>query len=265
MMNCHLFYTSGFLYKSTMKIIISPAKKITKEAELLFEHKDPVFINEAKKLSRYIKSLSFENLKKLLACNDDIAKLNYERYQDMDFERNIHHALLAYDGIQYKYMSPLIFDNDCFKYVSKHLRIISGLYGLLHPLDGIQPYRLEMQAKIKTEFCTDLYSFWGNKIYTELIKGENTIVNLASKEYSKVIEKYLTDETHFVSCCFAEVQKASGKLVEKGVYVKMARGEMVRFMAQNNVTDISKLKNFNALNYNYNEALSNEKTLVFTR
>ncbi len=248
-----------------MKIIISPAKKIKKEAELIFEPRIPVFLEEAKQLAQSIKAISFADLKTLLACNDDIAYLNYERYKYMDFEKNLYHALLAYDGIQYKYMSPLIFDDDCFEYVSKHLRIVSALYGLLHPLDGIQAYRLEMQAKLQTSFCKDLYDFWGKKLADELLKDENLIINLASKEYSKGIEKYLPDSAQFVTCSFAEEDKKNGKLVEKGVYVKMARGEMVRYMAENKVTDVEGLKAFTGLGFSYNQAISDRNLLVFVR
>ncbi len=248
-----------------MKIIISPAKKIKKEAELIFEPRTPTFLKEAKKLAAYLKTLSCPELQELLMCNGDIAQHNYERYQNMDFESNMYHALLAYDGIQYKYMAPLVFDDSCFQYVSNNLRILSGLYGVLHPLDSIQPYRLEMQTKLKTEFCKDLYDFWGNIIAEELQKEESLIINLASKEYSKVVEKYLKPEAQFVTCMFADIQKETGKLVEKGVYVKMARGEMVRYMAENAVTDIEGMKAFNGLHYAYNEKLSRDNLLAFIR
>ncbi len=253
------------MHKIRMKIIISPAKKIKKEAELLFEPTVPVFLEQAKKLSSHLKTCSYLELKKLLNCNDEIATLDYSRYQNMDFSHNIYHALLAYDGIQYKYMAPLVFDTACFDYVSKHVRIISGLYGLLHPLDGIQPYRLEMQTKLKTDFCKDLYDFWGSKIYDELEKDETLIVNLASKEYSKCIEKYCTEQMRLVTCSFLDVQQDTGKLVEKGVYVKMARGEMVRYMAEHNVTTVAGLKEFSGLGYVYNEAMSEKNIVVFTR
>ncbi len=248
-----------------MKIIISPAKKIKKEAELFFEPRKPVFLDKAKELSSYIKTLSYEELKKLLVCNDDIARLNYDRYQNMDFKNNLHHALLAYDGIQYQYMAPLVFDNDCFEYLSEHLRILSGLYGILHPLDGIQPYRLEMQAKLVSPFCNNIYDFWKKSIYDELVSDEKIIVNLASKEYSKTIEKYLSDDVRFVSCIFGDVQKDTGKVVEKGVYVKMARGEMVRFMAENKISDLNGLTSFTAFDFCYNKELSNKNTFVFSR
>ncbi len=248
-----------------MKIIISPAKKIKKDSELLFEPNAPVFLTQAKELCSYIKTLTYSELKDLLMCNDAIATLNYERYKYMDFERNLCHALLAYDGIQYQYMSPLVFDNDCFSYVAKHLRILSGLYGVLHPLDGIQPYRLEMQAKLKTSFCKDLYDFWGDAISDELSVGETLVVNLASKEYSKIVEKHLSPSVQFVSCSFADIDKETGKLVEKGVYVKMARGEMVRFMAENNVLKVEELKGFTGLGFSYNKDKSKENLLVFTR
>ncbi len=248
-----------------MKIIISPAKKIKKEAELLFEVTEPVFIERAKKISQFLKTLSFADLKSLLVCNEEIASLNYERYQKMSFENNLYHALLAYDGIQYQYMAPLVFDEDCFKYVSEHVRVLSGLYGILRPLDGIEPYRLEMQAKLKTPFCKDLYDFWGSHIADELARGENLIINLASKEYSKIVEKYLKDDVRFVTCSFADMNKDTGKLVEKGVYVKMARGEMVKFMAENAITDVEQLKEFTGLGYSFVSSLSNKNLLVFTR
>ncbi len=248
-----------------MKIIISPAKKIKKDPELFFESRQPVFIEKAHTLVSYLKTLSLPQLKNLLMCNDDIAHLNYERYKNMDFNSNPQHALLAYDGIQYQYMAPLVFDDEGFEYVSKHLRIISGLYGLLHPLDGIQPYRLEMQTKLTTSFCKNLYDFWGDSIYKELAKDEGIIVNLASKEYSKVVEKYLEKKAQLIHFVFADENKETGKFVEKGVYVKMARGEMVRFMAENKIYDLEGIKDFNSLNFSFNKKLSSEHTFVFSR
>lgn len=245
-----------------MKIIISPAKRMMTE-EVLDYKQLPCFLERTEKLRRYLKGLSYDELKKLLVCNDEIASLNYERYQSMDLERNLSPAVLSYDGIQYKYMAPQVFEDEYFNYIEKHLRILSGFYGILRPFDGIVPYRLEMQARLKTDFCKNLYDFWGANLYNELIKDDNVILNLASKEYSRAVKKYLTDDITYIACIFGE--EINGKVTEKGVYVKMARGEMVRYMAGNNIEDIEKIKSFNRLGFKYNEKLSNEKNFVFLK
>lgn len=137
-----------------------------------------------------------------------------------------------YQDIEVSYLE--VFEDDYFTYIEKHLRILSGFYGVLKPFDGITPYRLEMQARIKTDFCKNLYDFWNGDIYREV--KDDLILNLASEEYAKTVRKYLEPEVRFVDCIFGEM--IDGKVKEKGVYVKMARGEMVRFMAENSIHDI---------------------------
>ena len=114
-------------------------------------------------------------------------------------------------------------------------RILSGFYGILKPMDGVTPYRLEMQAKLELNGAKNLYAYWGDRLYKELRDSSGIIVNLASKEYSKCIEKYLQAEDSYITCNFFE--EVQGKLVQKGVYCKMARGEMVRFMAENRIEE----------------------------
>lgn len=244
-----------------MKIIISPAKKMINDCAYITEMSIPVFIEKTKKLQTYLASLSYVELKKLLVCNEDIAKLNYQRYQNMDLSYNVTPALLSYDGIQYKYMAPDVFEEDYFTYVNQHLRILSGFYGILKPMDGVVPYRLEMQAKLKTDFCKNVYDYWKDELYKELTKEDSIILNLASDEYSKAILKYCTNENRVIQCTFGEL--INDKVKEKGVYVKMARGEMVRYMAENNIQNIEEIKNFNRLGFTYNEMLSNENHYVF--
>ena len=252
-----------------MKIIISPAKGMREDTEYPKFQNMPVFLQQTNKILEYIKALSYEDLKKLLACNDAIARLNYDRFQTMDLHNNLSAALLTYDGIQYKYMAPNVFEDKYFEYVQKHLRILSGFYGILKPLDGIVPYRLEMQAKFKTPFCNNLYDYWMDSIYSELVSSEVAaalpveILNLASDEYSKVISKYLTDKVKFVTVSFGEIE--NGKVKEKGVYVKMARGEMVRYMAENNIENIGDIKSFDRLGYSYNHKLSTNEKYVFIK
>ncbi|MCI8521487.1 MAG: peroxide stress protein YaaA [Clostridia bacterium] len=243
-----------------MKIIISPAKKMMYE-EVISPKQTPCFIDKTEILMQYLKELSYVELKKLLACNDDIATLNFKRYADMDLHRNLTPAILSYDGIQYKYMAPQVFEDSYFNYIEKQLRIISGFYGVLRPFDGIVPYRLEMQAKLKTDFCKNLYDFWGGDIYSEV--KDDLILNLASEEYAKTVQKHVESDVRFIDCIFGEM--IDGKVREKGVYVKMARGEMVRFMAENNIQDIDDIKNFNRLDFSYNESLSEENKFVFLK
>lgn len=243
-----------------MRIIISPAKKMMYEDTIPYKQL-PVFLDKTEQLMKYLKSLPYDELKKLLVCNDEIASLNYERYANMDLHQNLTPAILSYDGIQYKYMAPQVFEDSYFEYIEKHLRIISGFYGVLKPFDGITPYRLEMQTRLKTDFCKNLYDFWGADIYTQ-IKDE-LILNLASEEYAKTVRKYIEPEIRFVDCVFGEI--TDGKVREKGVYVKMARGEMVRFMAENNICDINDIKHFNRLGFSYSEQLSEENKYVFVK
>ena len=246
-----------------MKIIISPAKNMSIKTDAIAPSGEPVFIEKTQQLVTYLQSLSYAELKKLLACNDKLAQLNFERYKDMDLHCGTNPALVSYEGIQYQYMAPRVFTTEYFEYAEKHLRILSGLYGILKPFDGIIPYRLEMQAKLSTDFCKNLYDFWGNSLYNELTNNDKIILNLASEEYSKCIKKYLTAEDRFITCRFAE--KVNGKLQEKGVYVKMARGEMVRFMVEHNVEYIEDVKNFTGMNYHFDQSISTESLYVFTR
>ena len=246
-----------------MRIIISPAKKMRTDNDDMSHRSLPIFINEAQRLKDHLSSMSYEDLKALWGCNDSIAQLNYDRLMSMDLYSNLTPAILAYDGIQYQYMAPHVFEDAYFDYIESHLRIISGFYGILRPFDGITPYRLEMQAKLKTDFCTGLYDYWGDTIYRELVKDNDIILNLASAEYSKVVTKYLSDEVKMITCVFGEL--IDGKIKEKGVYVKMARGEMVRYMAENTITDLEAIQGFDRLGYKYSDEYSSADKYVFIK
>jgi len=246
-----------------MKIIISPAKKMNRYTDEPGYARLPFFLREAEQLKECLRGFSYEALKRLLCTNDRIATLNFERYRDMDLLRDPAPALLSYDGIQYQYMAPQVFERSYFDYVENHLRILSGFYGLLRPLDGIVPYRLEMQAKLKMDFCDNLYGFWGGKLYSRLTRNDHTILNLASAEYSRAISKYLTPEVTYITCTFGEWE--NGKIREKGVYVKMARGEMVRFMAENKIEKPGDVKYFNRLGYSYRSGLSTPTNYIFLK
>lgn len=245
-----------------MKAIISPAKKMKTEEVIDFES-TPVFIDRSKLLMKYIKSLSYKEAKSLWACNDRIASLNFVRFQSMELENNLSPALLSYEGLQYQYMAPGIFTNDEFEWVSNNLRILSGLYGILKPFDGITPYRLEMQANVKLQKYDSLYGFWGDLLYKELVKDDNVILNLASNEYSKCIKKYLKSEDLFIDFVFAE--EVSGKLKQKGTLAKMARGKMVRYLASINAVKPEEAQGFIELGFKFDKDKSNEKKYVFIK
>lgn len=249
--------------KQNINIIISPAKKMNICDDDLAPYSIPCFMNKTTILYEALKNFSYTELKKLLACNDQIAELNYDRYLHMDLNKAFTPAILSYEGIQYKYMSPNSFSNDEFEYINKHLKIISGFYGVLKPFDGVTPYRLEMQAKLKVNNFKDLYSFWGDSIYKEVVKDCNIILNLASKEYSKIIEKYLSSNDKYITCVFGTLQDS--KIKVKATEAKMARGLMVRYLARNKIYNIEDIKNFSDLSFKYSEKHSSENELVFLK
>ena len=247
-----------------MKIIISPAKKMRQEVAGIDALSKPVFLKQTRQLSDYLKTLTLPELKKLLACNDQLAALNYERFQHMDLNQIGEPALWMYEGIQYRYMAVNVFDDAQIAYAQEHLRILSGFYGVLKPMDGIVPYRLEMQAKLKTDFCENLYDFWKDALYEELSKDKELILNLASEEYSRCISRYRKEPIQLIQVIFGEEQ-TDGSIKEKGVYAKMARGEMVRYLCEHQIDSPDEIKAFDRLHYQYDEKRSNEQTYVFVR
>ena len=246
-----------------MRIIISPAKKMNVDTDS-FPYRDlPEFLTSTEELCRKMQSMSYEELKKLWKCNDQIAQLNVRRLGDMDLRKGLTPALLAYEGIQYQYMAPGVFTDGEYAYIQEHLRILSGFYGILKPFDGVTPYRLEMQAKLKIGQCKDLYAYWGDRLAKALLAETDCILNLASKEYSICISKYLPASVRFITCVFGE--EKSGKVIEKGTMCKIARGEMVRFMAQNQIQTPEQIRSFDRLNYRFDGVRSDESTYVFLR
>ena len=246
-----------------MRIIISPAKQMREDVDSLEPRSLPVFLDRAERLRDHISGLSFEEQKRLWACNDRIAKENRERFLDMDLRRGLTPAILSYDGIQYKYMAPSVFETGELSYIEEHLRILSGFYGVLRPMDGVRPYRLEMQARASVDGYKDLYDLWGSSLYEEVVDDSRIIINLASKEYSRCIERYIGLEDRYISCIFGEL--SGEKVVQKGVYAKMARGEMVRFMASRGIEEPEQLREFDWSGYGYDESRSTDTEYVFIR
>lgn len=243
-----------------MKIIISPAKKMVNSSDDFLPESTPVFLKETQILLDELKTYSKSELKDVLQCNDQLLNLNYERFQTMNLSKNCSCALMSYVGLQYQHMGSHLFSLDQFQYLQNHLRILSGFYGVLRPLDGIVPYRLEMQAKLKE---TEVMDYWGSKLYDELVKDDELILNLASKEYSQMIKKYQKKNVEIIDVDFLCSHK--GKLVTKATEAKMARGSMVRFCAEHHITNIEQLFDFNEYGYIYHPDHSDAHHLVFIK
>ena len=246
-----------------MRIIISPTKRMEVDTDSLPWQALPTFLSRSERLLEALRAMDAPSLKQLWQCNEQILLLNLERLEGMDLRRNLTPAILSYKGIQYRYMAPGVFTDLEYAYVQNRLRILSGFYGLLRPFDGVTPYRLEMQARLEVGQAKDLYSFWGNIIAQQLFKETDCILNLASREYSLCVSQYLTPSTRFLTCVFGEDRK--GRVVEKGTLCKMARGEMVRWLAENQVSDPEAVKGFNHLGYQYAPRYSSRDVFVFLR
>lgn len=246
-----------------MRIIISPAKKMNADNDSFAPEDLPQFLQETDMLKAVLQGMTDKALQDLWQCNDTIAKLNVERLRTMKLSRNLTPAVLAYEGLQYQYMAPNVFEVKHFAYIRKHLRILSGFYGMLRPFDGVTPYRLEMRSGLSVNGRKDLYDFWGCKLASKLASETGLVLNLASKEYSKAIEPHLPPTVRFLTCTFGELK--GGKLLEKGTVCKMARGQMVRWLAENDVTESENIKSFADLGYQFAGKYSCNDNFVFLK
>ena len=246
-----------------MKILLSPAKKMNVNTDSLPIQGMPVFLEQTCEILDWLRTKSFAELKRLWKCNDKIVELNLQRLEHMDLQKQLTPAVLSYEGIAYQYMAPAVFEKEQCTYVQEHLRILSAFYGVLKPMDGVTPYGLEMQAKAEVAGHKDLYDFWGRRLYEEVRNDSGVMINLASREYSRCVEKYLTDRDTCITCTFGEM--SGEKVITKGTYAKMARGEMVRFMAEHNVENPENMKAFDRLGYHFDDKLSSETEYVFIK
>ena len=253
-----------------MLILIPSSKTLDfSKTQSVKYHTIPVFIKESEELISILKDFSAEELMKLMKISKTLADTNFNRFKkwnSLSSEKS-KVALLAFKGDVYENIrAGSLTTSDC-EFANHHLRIISGLYGLLRPLDLIQAYRLEMGAKLNNNMGGDLYKFWKTKITHEVRKvveekNLNIILNLSSNEYYKAIdEKSL--RTPVISVSFKQKQQSTYKTL--GLFSKKARGEMVNFIIKNRIVKPADLKDFCEENYTYNSALSSEKEWVYTR
>ncbi|MFD0898105.1 peroxide stress protein YaaA [Loigolactobacillus binensis] len=244
-----------------MKIIIAPAKKMRLDTDSFAIAALPQYLAETQQILTTMRQLSYAQLRSLWACNEKLAKANYRSLQQINLKERLTPALLAFSGIQYQYMAPDVFTAPALAYVQANLRILSGFYGILRPFDGVVPYRLEMQARLKVGQSPNLYDFWGVKPYQALQTNTEPIINLASQEYAKIIQRHLQPDTPLIDIVFGHW--IDGKIKTRATLAKMARGEMVRFMAENNIQRLAELRQFNRLNYQFMPELATKTKLVF--
>ncbi len=246
-----------------MRLIISPAKKMNVDRDSFPVSALPRFLDRTERLCHALQAMEPAALKTLWKCSDAIAKLNVERLERMELRQGLTPAFLSYEGIQYRYMAPGVFTAAELAWVEEHLRILSGFYGILRPMDGVTPYRLEMQAKLAVDGHKDLYDFWGGQLAEAIFAETDCVVNLASKEYSRCVTDHVPPGKRVVTCVFGEEQ--NGKIIEKGTLCKMARGEMVRFAAERQAQSPEELRAFDRLGYRFAPERSDEETYVFIK
>lgn len=244
-----------------MKIVVSPAKTMIENTDSYIGNSIPTYIDYSRMLLDEIRQKSYEEMKEIWKCNDKIANENFDRFKNMNLQGNLSPAIFSYQGIQYQYMAVNVMESFSLEYIRENLYILSGFFGILRTFDVVSPYRLEMQAKLEIGDCKNLYEFWGDKIYRKLFETGEVVINLASKEYSKIIESYLSKEDKFITCVFAE--KKDGKIVQKATLAKMARGEMVNFLATNDIQNEEEIKKFDRLGFVFDKGLSNDNRYVF--
>ncbi|UZD24450.1 peroxide stress protein YaaA [Algoriphagus halophytocola] len=250
-----------------MLILISPAKTLDYSAPNFNESTQPDFQTDARSLVRVMKKKSADEIGKLMHISENLANLNEERFKtfqkDFTFD-NSKQALLAFKGDVYTKIDVDEYKKEDFDFAQQHLRILSGLYGLLKPLDLIQPYRLEMGTKLETSKGKNLYEFWDKKIAKAINKAADgqPIVNLASQEYFKAVH-LKTLKSPVITINFKEHKENGYQIV--GFFAKQARGMMTNFAIKNRISDPELLKTFNEEGYEYSTQLSSESEWVFVR
>ena len=248
-------------------IIISPAKNLNILPEThSFKLSEPFFNNDTNSLVRKLKKLKFSNLKNLMNISDSLTELNLQRLKDFDSHNNVcKPAVFLFSGDTFNGLSIRSFSKEMLSFAQDRLRILSGLYGLLRPLDLIQPYRLEMGTKLAFDSNKNLYDYWRKKITEQLnleLYDNEPILNLASNEYFKAIDsKVIKSDVYTAN--FKQFKNGEFKTI--AIFSKKARGMMTRFIIDNNISEMTEIKAFDYDGYMFHEKLSTEKELIFTR
>ena len=249
-----------------MLVVVSPAKKLNMNLVQGLNVTKPYFKENVDELLNVVRNLSVKELENLMNISTNLAELNKERFKEFGNQQK-KAAAFAFAGDTYKGLNIEKLERDDLDFAQKHMRILSGLYGLLRPLDEIEPYRLEMGSKLKGKHGSSLYEYWGNKISENLNQqakkiGSKILVNCASNEYFNAVNINILS-LKVITPIFMESKNGDAKIVS--FYAKNARGSMARFIIQNRVNNEEDLKKFDLDGYNYNADKSSEGKLVFIR
>ncbi|MFC6199802.1 peroxide stress protein YaaA [Ponticaulis profundi] len=253
-----------------MLILLSPAKNLDFEpAPQNLSKTSPRLSGETELLLKRTKSLSRSDLRSLMKLSENLADLNYERFQALSDglpDSEAKQAILAFNGDVYRGLDAGTLQDNDLNWAQTHLRLLSGLYGVLRPMDSIHPYRLEMGTRLDTDRGATLYDFWGDRISKQLnedmTEAEGPILNLASKEYFGAVNKKAL-KSSVIDVDFREVTDKGSKIIS--FYAKYARGLMARWVIENRITDASDLKTFDIDGYGYQADQSSAGKLVFSR
>lgn len=254
-----------------MITLLSPAKKLNLDASVTpLEVTTPRLEDDTRALAKVAKKQSAADLSKLMSISDNLAQLNAERFKAFDLDGRSNSAKpagLTFDGDVYWGLEAKSLGEETLSYAQDHLRILSGLYGVLRPMDAIQPYRLEMGTKMANARGKSLYDFWGSRIGEQLASdlkghGDQTIVNLASNEYFKAVDTNALPGK-VIEASFLNVKDGEARRLM--YHVKFARGLMARWIMENRIETASDLKDFDAEGYRFDASASSERELVFTR
>ncbi len=254
-----------------MLIVLSPAKNLDYETPTpTRKHTKAALLDDAHILAEQMKGLSPQKMSSLMGISDKLGILNYDRYQAWELPFNAdsaRQAIFAFKGDVYVGLNAYAFDASDVQFAQTHLRILSGLYGVLKPLDWMQPYRLEMGTKLKNARGSDLYAFWGDKISRELNKalktsGTPVLLNLASQEYFKSVTRDSL-KADVITPVFKDWKNGKYKIIS--FFAKKARGLMSAYIIKNKITDVEQIKGFDWEGYGFDPASSSEQEWVFTR
>jgi len=252
-----------------MKLVLSPAKSLDFESKLpTTKTSEGQFLSDSERINKLLKKKSAKSLSKLMSISDDLAQLNYQRNQEwhVPFTKdNARPAVYAFNGDVYRGLDVYTLDTKNLDKLQNTVRILSGLYGVLKPLDLIQPYRLEMGTKLPIGKNKNLYEFWKKKVtkaLNEELEDNELFLNLASNEYFKAIDSK-TLKVPVIDIDFKELKNGEYKTI--GIFAKLARGLMARYIIDTNAKTLDDIKGFNLENYRFHEQLSKENRLVFTR
>lgn len=254
-----------------MLILLSPAKTLDYSIDSKSNHTAPQFLNQSSKLIKILRQKEPKDIASLMGLSDKLASLNFDRYQSWKASKTLSDdakpSVLVFKGDVYQGLSADTFNTKQLKFSQKHLRILSGLYGILKPMDLIKPHRLEMGTKLVTDKGKNLYEFWGNAIQKNIIneldeQKSDLVINLASKEYFSVIGK-MPEYLNVVSPAFKDFKNGKYKIIS--FYAKRARGLMARWIIENNIKDFERLSEFNVDGYYYSSKESSVNEPVFLR